>query len=260
MTPHALAATGQRLSLSNGAGTQVTRVSVVPAMISLWRPRARSVPSADPLSQVAHAWVHSCGDERPGGRVYLVADSLLCLMPRAIAGHWAGQHIVHEPTWMESSAAALVPFATQTNEISEIRVRRAKEISEIRVRSGALIDKIEFYYRDGTRAAHGRNGGVSRPPFVLRAGEKLVKIETRQGDSLDGCQFVTDTGRSSQWYGGYGGRDVTYYASAQDPIIDIRRAPAHHGVCPRINRIVREREYLSAPGGREGAGCACVIQ
>ena len=179
--------------------------------------------------------------------MYLFADSLLCLMPRAIAGHWAGQHIVHEPTWMASSAAALVPVAAQT-----------KEISEIRVRSGALIDKIEFYYRDGTSAAHGTNGGASRPPFVLRAGEKLVEIRTRQGDSLDGCQFFTDTGRSSQWYGGRGGRPGSFLASAQDPIIDIRRART--GFCPRITGIVREREPLPAPGGRVEAGCACVIQ
>ena len=54
------------------------------------------------------------------------------------------------------------------------------EISEIHVRSGALIDKIEIHYRDGTSIARGTNGGGPRPPFVLQEGEKLVKIQTRQ--------------------------------------------------------------------------------
>jgi len=141
-------------------------------------------------------------------------------------------------------------------------VSASLEISEIHVRSGALIDKIEIHYRDGTSIARGTNGGGPRPPFVLQEGEKLVKIQTRQGDSLDGCQFFTDAGRSSQWYGGHGGSPSSFLASAQDPIIDIQRAST--GCCPRITGIVRvsdrqhkaaaQQQHLGAAGAEAGAG------
>jgi len=128
-----------------------------------------------------------------------------------------------------------------------------KEIAEIRVWSGRLIDRIEIQYRDGTSVAHGSFGGGRRPPFVLRAGEKLVKIDTRQGDSLDGCKFFTNTGRSSQWYGGLGGASIEFLASAQDPIIDIKRRGGH---CSRMTGIVGSSsgEAADALNGRRETG------
>ena len=119
------------------------------------------------------------------------------------------------------------------------------EISEIHVRSGALIDKIEFRYRDGTRAVHGKNGGDARPPFILQQGEKLVRIETKQGlppwkngsPALIGCQFYTNFGRASEWFGGpRGGPEEHFKGSAERPIIDIKRD--QHGFCPRIRMVV----------------------
>lgn len=35
--------------------------------------------------------------------------------------------------------------------------------------------------------------------------EYIVRVNGRQGDMLDGIQFVTNYGRSSRWFGGGGG-------------------------------------------------------
>jgi len=124
-----------------------------------------------------------------------------------------------------------------------------------------LVFAIEIQYRDGTSVAHGSFGGGRRPPFVLLAGEKLVKIDTRQGDSLDGCKFFTNTGRSSQWYGGLGGTSIEFLASAQDPIIDIKRRGGH---CSRMTGIVGVsglvRGGLHVTGASDQTQrCACSI-
>ena len=125
-----------------------------------------------------------------------------------------------------------------------------KEIRKINISLGERerIEKIELCFSDGSSVSHGDNSGEPQPPFVLQPGEKLVRIRTLQGCSLDGCQFYTDSGRVSQWFGGTGRGGVPFQVaglhavpgcfegSAEDPILDIERAT---GICARIISIVK---------------------
>ena len=67
--------------------------------------------------------------------------------------------------------------------------------------SGRLVDLIAFSFSDGSTAEFGRRGGSAKEPFFLAAGEHLVAVSGRRGDSLDGVQFHTSAGRASPYYG-----------------------------------------------------------
>ena len=155
-------------------------------------------------------------------------------------------------------------------------IAQPKEISKINVRvsntspgeqSQARISMIEICYRDGTCArspiASGGTAsthGSARTPFVLEPGEKLVKIRTLQGDDptisphqrspaspLYGCQFYTDAGRVSEWFGdARNGVPGSFAGSAEDPITDIRwakrmqmpRGQNSSAFCPPVTSVL----------------------
>jgi len=108
------------------------------------------------------------------------------------------------------------------------------------LRVGALVDQIEFVYRDGSVSTHSNNrnedGGSIQPPFQVDQGEKLVRIDAHQDQSLYGVQFFLDSGRSSPLFGGKGGRLVTFSASPAAGIVDIERKSPNF--CPPITGVV----------------------
>jgi hypothetical protein len=109
----------------------------------------------------------------------------------------------------------------------------SSNVVQVRIRSGALIDRIEFVMIDGRVQGWGStSGGAARTPFDLAPDEHIVQLVTQQGDSLDGLQIHTSKGRRSQWYGGRGGSQRVFAASAGNPIVSIVREPS--GFCPRI--------------------------
>ena len=100
------------------------------------------------------------------------------------------------------------------------------------------------------------------PPFLVDPGEKLVKIRTMQGSgrrsdpwslassSLYGCQFYTDSGRVSEWFGSTKkGWPGSFAGSAEDPISDIQCRATRiisDGFCPMIARIETASGTLQA--------------
>lgn len=97
------------------------------------------------------------------------------------------------------------------------------QVNTLRVQSlQKLVNQITFVYADSTRQVFGDPGGSKETPFRLENGEQLVMFTTRNGDSQDGCSFTTSTGRRSQWFGGYGGKQVVYKAAEGKHIIALK--------------------------------------
>ena len=97
----------------------------------------------------------------------------------------------------------------------------------MRVRAGAQVDLIQLVMADGSieDGRYSSNGGEPQPPFVLKPGERLVRVEAAQSEALHGLRLVTSTGRESQWYGNPAGGSVQVFeGSAENPIVGIRRS------------------------------------
>lgn len=110
-------------------------------------------------------------------------------------------------------------------------------LSKVHVRSGDLIDKLVFHYSDGTEDSNGTDGGIAHEDFVLEAGEFIVELHVRHGDSLDAVKFVTNRGRGSQLYGNpHGGSPFTYKAYPGNQIWTVERPSS--GFCPCLAGIV----------------------
>merc|ERR1712216_15246 len=107
-------------------------------------------------------------------------------------------------------------------------------VKNVRVWSGALVDSIMFEYADGTSERFGSVGGSERSSFMLEADEYVEVINHRAGDSLDAVQFVSNTGRTSRWYGNpNGGRlQESFVAESGNEIVGVERQ--EWGFCPRL--------------------------
>jgi len=114
----------------------------------------------------------------------------------------------------------------------------AMRLEQIGVQAGDLIDQISFHYSDGSVDKCGGSGGDEKQPFKLAAGEYLVNILYRAGDSLDAIQFVTNSGRESNWYGNRGGGSGPYSMQSQPghQIWSVVRSQS--GTCGPIDRLV----------------------
>jgi len=95
----------------------------------------------------------------------------------------------------------------------------------VTVWAGALIDAIEFEYRDGCRRRFGNIGGSKQEPWVVPPGESIVKFFTQVGDSQDGCQFETSAGSKSPWFGGHGGEAKSFTAQSGSHITGLTMEP-----------------------------------
>lgn len=141
--------------------------------------------------------------------------------------------------------------------------KKVDQVSELRVFTGALVDQVAFVFEDGRTDAFGRPGGEARQPFRLNAGEYISKVTTNNGDSHDGCSFTTNTGRTSDWYGGHGGTQRIFEARAgrqivgfqvgssgcTAPVLDIIQAPAPEQKAP---------SSPSTEGGTAAAAASCA--
>jgi len=66
------------------------------------------------------------------------------------------------------------------------------QVTKVLVSHGDLVDQISFEFKDGKTKTWGTLGGNEAAPFEIPEGECIVRIRLRQGDSLDGVQFVTN--------------------------------------------------------------------
>jgi len=129
---------------------------------------------------------------------------------------------------------------------SELEVKTAHmAVTRVEVRAGALVDQIVFKFADGTEECYGNAGGDEQPAFELQAGELVTKVCGRQGDSLDGIQFHTSTGRASQFYGNpNGGAAFELVAPSGNHVVGIVRAS---GDCGRVAQLVYAEVGAGAP-------------
>eukprot|EP00966_Prymnesium_polylepis_P024659 568968-Prymnesium_polylepis.1 len=92
-----------------------------------------------------------------------------------------------------------------------MRVLNRRYLVCVMVRAGQYIDRIVLRFSTGDDEvsrgeAWERTGGDWQPPFLLKPGERIVRVSGRVGGGLDAIQFQTDRGRLSLQYGGSGGR------------------------------------------------------
>ncbi|KIK50289.1 hypothetical protein GYMLUDRAFT_266206 [Collybiopsis luxurians FD-317 M1] len=82
-------------------------------------------------------------------------------------------------------------------------------LKAIIVRAGAEVDAIEciFHAVDDGEQRSGRAGGLGGTEYVFTLGknERIVSIVGRASARIDSLQFITNTGRQSNVYGGPGG-------------------------------------------------------
>ncbi len=71
-----------------------------------------------------------------------------------------------------------------------------KVIDKIEVRAGHRIDKLVFYFTDGTLLAVGGNGGSYKGTLVL-TGNSLKQVRYRAGTRIDQLTFVQDNGQTT---------------------------------------------------------------
>lgn len=78
-------------------------------------------------------------------------------------------------------------------------------LTAIKVRHGSKIDRLQALY--GAFATPPRGGmGGGEQVFTLIPGERIVRIDICSGSLVDGLKFVTNNGRESPHFGGYGGQ------------------------------------------------------
>ncbi|RYP86364.1 hypothetical protein DL769_000748 [Monosporascus sp. CRB-8-3] len=92
-------------------------------------------------------------------------------------------------------------------------------LKTIIIRCARQIDAVECIYR----TAHGdkRSGrfggyGGTEHTFALYEGERIVKVKGYASAHMDSLQFVTNTNKCSEWYGGGGGSPVEWSPPEKD--------------------------------------------
>jgi len=82
-------------------------------------------------------------------------------------------------------------------------------VTKIQVWTGLMVDKYVFTYTDGKSRTFGSDTGTEATPFVIdsAAGEYVVKVSARVGESTDMVNFTTNKGRISETYGPGSGGD-----------------------------------------------------
>lgn len=123
-------------------------------------------------------------------------------------------------------------------------------VSSVAVRSSALVHKISFCYanptdeNDSTSTIFGEefamaNQNATWGPmdhstgllgFKLEPNEFIAVVKGRQGDHLNAIQFVTNTGRESDLFGGQGGEPFEFRVDAAPGIMGVIREGAGMGV------------------------------
>ncbi|RYP14605.1 hypothetical protein DL765_006276 [Monosporascus sp. GIB2] len=92
-------------------------------------------------------------------------------------------------------------------------------LKTIIIRCGRQIDAVEciFHTAHGDKRS-GRFGGYggTEHTFALYEGERIVKVKGRASAHIDSLQFITNTNRSSEWYGGSGGSPVEWSPPEKD--------------------------------------------
>jgi len=119
------------------------------------------------------------------------------------------------PELLENSSELSAKQCTPAHHSSSPRLSLCSSLAVRRlgIMAGVYIDQVQFSFDGGVIKKYGREGGTQMKPFELHEGEYLVALTVHVGDHWDGCQFITNTGRQSDWYGGRGGKEVTYCAS-----------------------------------------------
>eukprot|EP00930_Biecheleria_cincta_P042659 TRINITY_DN29350_c0_g1_i1.p1 TRINITY_DN29350_c0_g1~~TRINITY_DN29350_c0_g1_i1.p1 ORF type:complete len:1179 (+),score=142.38 TRINITY_DN29350_c0_g1_i1:396-3539(+) len=74
-------------------------------------------------------------------------------------------------------------------------------VTHVTSRSGLYLDQITFHYEDGTSLAFGGLGGTASRQWTVPDGDCIVRMESRHGESHDGCRFTTNSGAQSPWFG-----------------------------------------------------------
>ena len=122
-------------------------------------------------------------------------------------------------------------------------------LMKIEARTGTLVDRLEFWFSDGSLEIYGGDGGSPRQTFWLRPGEYIEGICGRTGDALDQVQFRTNTGRRSPMYGGYGGQPFFFSCLSfggtewqQREILNLKWASGQCGrwLGPRFQAVLRQ--------------------
>lgn len=136
--------------------------------------------------------------------------------------------------WMEKEEAD--PAPSGPIKISDLPRKQVehKVVKLVRVKSGDMVDFVEFHYREGAPLIAGGGKGNSQPDFELEENEAIVEIRGGQGGLLDGVEFVTNKGRSSQRYGGKGGDAFAVKAGNGKMIVGLDRSK---GVAAKIDGI-----------------------
>lgn len=111
--------------------------------------------------------------------------------------------------------------------------QRKAKLKEVIVWSGRLIDRTVWHFNSGKRDRYGEEGGAKQH-FKLN-GEHIVEVVCRQGSSCDAIQFVTNTGRRSQWYGGPGGNQQVFRVRHGHEVVGLN---VSGGRCPSINSLI----------------------
>lgn len=136
--------------------------------------------------------------------------------------------------WMEKEEEAPKPSGPiKTSDLSRKQVDH-KVVKLVRVKSGDMVDFVEFHYTEGGPLVTGGGKGNAQPDFQLEEGEVIVEVRGGQGGLLDGIEFVTNKGRSSQRYGGKGGDAFAVKAGVGKMIVGLDRSK---GVAPKIDGI-----------------------
>ena len=129
------------------------------------------------------------------------------------------------------------------------RLMSTPVLMKIEVRTGLLVDRLEFWFSDGSLESYGGDGGSPRQTFWLRPGECIDGVSGRTGEALDQFQFRTNTGRRSPLYGGYGGQAFDFSCRSfgategqQREILNLKWASGQCGrwLGPRFHAVLRQ--------------------
>jgi len=124
-------------------------------------------------------------------------------------------------------------------------------VFKVHVRFGRHVEFIAFEFVDGSIQSYGdESGGSGEGSFEIEVekGEFLVRVVGRQKKHLDGVQFVTNLGTSSQWFGGDGGNPFQKRATEGKMIVGLKMEDS--AFCPRMEDILVSEKPppLRSPG------------
>lgn len=132
---------------------------------------------------------------------------------------------------------------------------------QLRVYAGHFVDQVRFVLSNGTVTKFGEDGGQLQPVFTVPEGEWITWIKVYQGSNLDGIQFYTNRGSSSEQFGGSGGKKHVFHVDKGSEVFGLDFAPGSGSAAfaPPIVGI-QQRPRVRAPAAVSHGGMPYVLR